>query len=84
MNSSDVETFDKLTTAAFSSSDANERGSALEEVRKFATLEAWNKNLLALQFSHNMYSLQFAATNIAELFTTYHNRYQFNKLLTYT
>lgn len=73
--SSDVDAFDKWAVAAFSSSDANERASALEALQEYRKLESWNKNLLALQFSNNMYSLQFAATTITDLFTLYHNRY---------
>lgn len=74
MSSSDVESFDKLAVMAFTSADPNERAAALETLREYMKLESWNRNLLALQHSTNVYSLQFAATNTTDLFTTYHNR----------
>jgi hypothetical protein len=74
MNNSDVENFDKLSEAAFTSHDPDERFRALEHLHQFRTLAAWDNTLLVLQHSCNQFSLQFAASNLTDLFTQYHNR----------
>eukprot|EP01127_Copromyxa_protea_P020943 TRINITY_DN7077_c0_g1_i1.p1 TRINITY_DN7077_c0_g1~~TRINITY_DN7077_c0_g1_i1.p1 ORF type:complete len:1109 (-),score=152.84 TRINITY_DN7077_c0_g1_i1:102-3401(-) len=73
---SDVNELEQCIIATYMGSDSNDSMKYFEVLTRFATLDYWKQNVMALRQSNNPHTLQFAAKTLCDLFTNYYGSFK--------